>query len=402
MNILYVLADRGHDLSTHQGYAVHVKKILHGLEKSGHHTFLITINENTNLPGFGKHKCTPHRYVRGIHKILPYTGLYNSLRIFRAIMRLAQNFKFDLIHERYGLYSLGGVLAAHYFKIPYILEVNAPLIEEKKLFTIPLTMWQKRITSLISRLNLKCAKKIIVVSNILKTYLQHQFKVNSDKIIILPNAAEFPEFLDNRKVQEIRSKFSKDDILVGYVGTFQPWFGIEHLITGFAEAHQKINHITLLLVGNGVAKVDCEKLVHQLHLSAKVHFIGAIPHEEIRYYLSAMDIAVAPYVDLPMGFYGSSMKVFEYMAAGKAIIASRVGQIQEVLNHEVEGLLVPPGVPAAIARAIYRLAINPQLRAQFGENAMKSAREKYSWKLYVQRLEEVYANEIRHSMLNSR
>ena len=112
LSILYLLADRGHDLSLHQGYTVHVQKILSNLTKMKHRPFLLTINERKKLPNFESYLTIPHRYVRGIHKILPYTGLFNSLRIYLEILRLNNNYRFDVIHERYGLHSLGGVMAA--------------------------------------------------------------------------------------------------------------------------------------------------------------------------------------------------------------------------------------------------------------------------------------------------
>jgi len=390
MKILYLLADQGLDLTQHQGYAVHVRKIIHGLNAIGHQTFLLTINSHSSLLNWGQHLCIPHAYVRGIHKILPYTGCYDSCRIFHHILSLSQRFQFDIIHERYGMYSSGGVWAAHFLKVPYVLEVNAPLIEEKRLFTTPVTGWQKFCAHFTAFYNFKTARKIIVVSQLLTSYLTGQWKIPENRIHVMPNAADVDMVADDLQVKEIRSCFPGRRIIVGYVGTFQPWFGIENLIAAFASAATQLNHLALLLIGDGAARSQLERLIHKFQIAEKVHFTGAISHEQIPGYLAAIDIAVAPYRELPMGFYGSSMKVFEYMAAGKAIIASALGQITEIIAHERDGLLVPAGNIDELSRAIIRLAENQSFRKFLGANAQLKARQRYSWQNYIKQLEVIY------------
>ncbi|MFZ5517062.1 MAG: glycosyltransferase family 4 protein [Candidatus Zhuqueibacterota bacterium] len=390
LNILYLLADRGHDLTRIQGYTVHVQQILTALRKKNHQPFLLTINDSSDLPGFHDYETLPHRYCRGVHKLLPYTGVVNSARILRRILELNGLRHFDLIHERYGLYSLAGALAAQILDIPHILEVNAPLIEEKQLFSRPMTGAPQWIARVISRMNYADADHILAVSGILKDYLVETGRVPSEKITVLPNASEVIVVEDSRK-HEIRERYGLDsETTVGYVGTFQPWFGIENFITAIPQIIARERKIKFLFIGDGAAKTQAESRAVQLGVADRVRFIPAQPREKLEELLAILDIGVAPYRELPVKFYGSSMKVFDYMAGGCAIVASRIGQVAEVVRHEQTGLLVPPGDIPALANSILRLVRQPDLRRRLGAQAQQELQERYTWSRYADQLGCIY------------
>jgi len=390
LNILYLLADRGHDLTRIQGYTAHVQHILASLQKKNHRPFLLTINDSGELPDFHDYETLPHRYCRGVHKLLPYTGAVNSLRVFQRILKLNAQRHFDLIHERYGLYSLGGVLAAQVLGVPYILEVNAPLIEEKQLFTRPMTGAPRWIAHVVCRMNYACANHILAVSGILKEYLMEVGGVPPEKITVLPNASDVIAVDDSRK-HEIRRRYGLDsETTVGYVGTFQPWFGIENFIAAIPHIIAREKKVKFLLIGDGAAKSQAESRAILLGVADSVKFIPAQPREKLEDLLAILDIGVAPYKELPMKFYNSSMKVFDYMAGGCAIVASRIGQVAEIVRHEQNGLLVPPGDVPALADSILRLVRQPALRRQLSARAQQELQDHYTWSRYADRLSGIY------------
>ncbi len=390
LKILYLLADRGHDLTRIQGYTVHVQKILENLRRKNHRPFLLTINSQWQLPGFENYASIPHVYCRGVHKFMPYTGALNSLRIFRKIMKLNETYHFDLIHERYGLYSLGGAVAARFLNIPYFLEVNAPLIEEKQLFTSPMKGVPRWIAELISRMNYSFADHIFAVSKILQSYLAERAVVSPSKISVLPNASDAITLNEQQKL-EIRERFGlNSEVTVGYVGTFQPWFGIENLVKALPRIISFEKKVIFLFIGDGEAKKKCDVLSQQLGVRHKIKFIDALSHEKLQELLAILDIGVAPYKKLPVKFYGSSMKVFDYMAGGSAIVASDIGQVSEIVEHEKSGLLVPPGDGNALAEAILRLVQNPKLRRSLGETAKAKLQDNHTWAGYADRLVQIY------------
>jgi glycosyltransferase involved in cell wall biosynthesis len=150
--------------------------------------------------------------------------------------------------------------------------------------------------------------------------------------------------------------------------------------------------LKFLLVGAGKLKGEMEQTIRDAGLIDKVIFTGAVAHERVPSLLDACDILVSPHVPLADGsdFFGSPTKLFEYMAMGKGIVASRLGQIGDVLSHEESALLVPPGDSNELAASIMRLAKSKDLRERLGENARRVAVEKFTWRHNARRVLNAY------------
>ena len=137
---------------------------------------------------------------------------------------------------------------------------------------------------------------------------------------------------------------------------------------------------------------EVERLLEPERDSGRVIFAGTVEHDSVPAFLDACDILVAPHVPLADGseFFGSPTKIFEYMAMGKAIVASRLGQIGEVLTDNETALLVTPGGVDEMAGAIVRLVESDRLRARLGENARRAAVEEHTWTHNAQRVLDAY------------
>jgi glycosyltransferase involved in cell wall biosynthesis len=111
--------------------------------------------------------------------------------------------------------------------------------------------------------------------------------------------------------------------------------------------------------------------------------------------VAAFDLALAPHVPNADGspFFGSPTKLFEYLAAGKPVVASRLGQIAEVIEHGVNGWLVPPGDAEALAAAVTALAGDPALRERLGRAARAGAAARHGWDAHVRRILDALASE---------
>jgi glycosyltransferase involved in cell wall biosynthesis len=140
-----------------------------------------------------------------------------------------------------------------------------------------------------------------------------------------------------------------------------------------------------ILVGNGSLQEETRKILQEFERSAQVIFTGMVPHDQVRSYLDAADILTSPHVPLPDGkpFFGSPTKLFEYMAMGKAIVASRLDQLAEVLTHRQTAILVEPGSVSDLTAAIRLLAGQPELRNQLGRGARQAAIDRHTWKQNV-------------------
>lgn len=113
-------------------------------------------------------------------------------------------------------------------------------------------------------------------------------------------------------------------------------------------------------------------------MQAALHWVGAVHPRDVPGHLTAIDVAVAPYLDAT-DFYFSPLKVYEYMAAGRAVVASSIGQLQTVLEHGRTGMLYPPGDVRALAACLLQLIDQPQLCQQLGRAARQAAISKHSW-----------------------
>ncbi len=393
LNILYLIGDRGLDLTKGEGYKIHVLKIIDGLRKKGHKVFLLAINEGKLLPEFENYLTLRHKYLRFFfHRFFPFTGTLNSVNILRHIIRLHKLHKFDVIHERFGLYSFGGILAAKTLCIPHLTEINGPCVEEKKLFTKDISPVQKFTAKMIRKFCLRNTDYAVAVSNNLKSFLLDNHLINrGDKIAVLPNAADAAAFNKRFDAQSIKDSLSlKDKFIIVYIGTLQVWYAIEDLISAFHQVLKEIPNACLLIVGTGQARKPLEDLAGNLGISDDVRFTGYVQHEKIPEILSIADVAAAPFKELGMPFFGSAIKIFEYLSAGKPIVATKIGQIAEVLQDQHTALLVTSGCIDELANAIIRLARDEQLRDYLAKNAKMEA-QKYSWDNYINQIENMYA-----------
>jgi glycosyltransferase involved in cell wall biosynthesis len=123
-------------------------------------------------------------------------------------------------------------------------------------------------------------------------------------------------------------------------------------------------------------------------LADRVLLTGLVERDRALELLAASDVCVSPHVGNPDGsrFFGSPTKLFEYMGLGKAIVASDLEQIGEVIEDERTGLLTPPGDAGAAARAVVRLLEDPGLRERLGAGALHEAESSYSWVAHTRRI----------------
>jgi len=172
---------------------------------------------------------------------------------------------------------------------------------------------------------------------------------------------------------------------VGFVGTLKPWHGLSILVQAFARLHCQDPHTRLLVVGDGPERPNLVADLSARGLLSAAHFSGAVPVCAVPGFLASMDIGVAPYPQTS-NCYFSPLKVYEYMAAGLAVVASRVGQLSELIEDGRNGLLTPPGDAIALADALDRLRRAPTLRRRLGTTARKVVLQQHTWEQVVRQV----------------
>jgi len=333
---------------------------------------------------------------RRFHLFREAANLSYNIRFIAAVYKVLAQKRPRLLYQRHGRFLFAGALLSRLMGIPLVLEYNASEDWMAKHWDparfIP---WLR----LCERVSVKAASLIVVVSNPLKQQLM-EVGVSAERILVNPNAVDPEWFHPNCGGAKLRQDLGiqAEEVVVCFVGTFSYWHGVAVLEQAIRSLMNRTERpgclLKFLLVGDGPLAPQLRNALDPYARSGLVTFTGAIPHKSVRMYLDAADILVSPHVPMPGGrsFFGSPTKLFEYMAMGKAIAASALDQIADVLEHARTALLVKPGEPGELAEAIQRLAADAQLRIELGRNARETALTHHTWQQNARRVLAYYAD----------
>lgn len=287
------------------------------------------------------------------------------------------------VYQRHALGTYAGLMVARRFGVPLVLEYNGSETWVAKHWGQGLK--HGRLLTACENLVLRRADLVVTVSDVLKEELLAR-GIHAERIVTIPNGVDLDVFHPARDVAGLRKSLALDGMaVVGFIGTFGPWHGVEVLVQAFASALRSAPELRagtrLLLVGEGSRSAAVRELVLRLDLHDVVVFAGLVPQSSGPDYVRLFDVAVAPTVPNPDGtpFFGSPTKIFEYMAAGRAIVASALGQVGDVLRDEETALLVPGGKPIELSNALLRLLRDGSLRTRLGMKARSEAERHHSF-----------------------
>jgi glycosyltransferase involved in cell wall biosynthesis len=304
-----------------------------------------------------------------------------NFRFARGVQRGLASATPAAFYQRHCRFAIAGALLATRLKVPLILEYNGPegWIADH---------WDptpfRSLIALCEELTLRCATRLIVVSEVLREELAGR-GIPADRIRVNPNAVDPDHFCPGRAREAGRENLNvaPDEVLIGFAGSFSLWHGIEILERAIVRLLNapSTSRLRFVLMGNGLLHGEMRSALATYEKTGKVIFTGSLPSEKVAEYLDASDILVSPHIPMPDGsrFFGSPTKLFEYMAMGKGIVASRLEQLAEVLEHDRTGWLVTPGDVEELTQAIRRLALDPAKREALGMAARRAAVERHSW-----------------------
>ena len=409
LRVVYAVQNAGGiDLEVDLGDGVPVKNSLMGLQARGHRVSCLSLNGRSvlDIPDVstpsaarrirvGLSGAKPFLWVESaIRRVqkglrLPYFAFFDSFRFYEACLRVLPGA--DLCHEHHGLFGVGTALACYRLGIPYVLTFSADQLLEKELKGVPLRGIHRLVAVWETKLSLTLADRVICVSNATRRNLVSRWGLRSAKIEVLPNGVDLKLFGAHADPGSVRQEWGLDGgPIVTFVGGFQIWHGIEFLVECFRRVVEAVPNAKLLLVGDGPTRPAVERAISNLGLESSVQVTGLVPQQKVPAILAASDVAVLPYPQLPQEMWFSPLKLYEYMAAGKAIVATRSGQIEEVLRDQENGILIEPGDVVAFAEAITSLCNDPARASKLGASASRQARQSHSWEHYVERVETIY------------
>lgn len=283
---------------------------------------------------------------------------------------------YDFIYQRYSRFNWTGVALSIVTGIPLALEFNGSEVWVSRQWDPIDQLW---LLTRFERLNLRAADLLFVVSKVERRNLIDA-GVIPNKIMVNPNGVDTDRFRPDCGGREIRAALGVETkTVVGFVGTFGPWHGAPVL----AEAARLVipnTNCHFLFVGQGDQRAQTESIITSSQVSAT--FTGRVSHDDVPAYLDACDILVSPHVPAADGseFFGSPTKLFEYLSMSKPVIASRLGQIADVIHDGENGLLIEPGDASALAGAIERLARDESFRGRLGTAGRQTVVERYTWR----------------------
>ena len=399
MRIAYLCTDFGIPIHGNKGASIHVRELSRALHSLGHEVLILSPRAGGPAPaGFP----VPVRElpVEGvdetIHGLLrddPAAGedvaqefrsiLYTSGLRYRALEEL-RRYSPDFVYERYSLFGVAGLGLARELGAPLLLEVNAPLSEEQAAHR---RLGLGGTARGLEREILRNADRVIAVSAELERWLVRS-GVRPDRVAVLPNGVDVDRFaVTDTEREAVRARLGLGGKpVVGFLGTLKAWHGTETLLRAVGLLQRRRYSPAVLVVGDGPQRSALEALARSEGIAELTVFTGAVPHERIPEYVAAMDVGTAPYAQAE-NFYFSPLKLFEYMAAGRAVVAADVGQVRECVRHGESGWLYPPGDVEALAAALHHLLEeDPDRMRAVGRAGQEYVRLHHTWEKNARRV----------------
>jgi glycosyltransferase involved in cell wall biosynthesis len=296
-----------------------------------------------------------------------------------ALANLIRQEKIDLLHlHGYSAANFGRV-AARKSGIPSVMHEHAVLKVLPHQYAMD---WLLRPKTDVA----------VGVSANVREFMISGRSVSPDKIRVIWNGVDLNNFKTAaaNKVKAFREQFgiANHHRVIGTVTRLREEKGNRYFIEAAVSVLREFPDARFIVAGDGPQRDMLERLAKNLGLDGKLRFAGFV--SEVAVAFAAMEIAVM--ASLTEGF---PLALAEAMAAGKAVVATSVGAMKEMIQHEENGLLVPPAESTALATALLRLLKNPPLRHHLA-NAARQRSQDFSIERNVQALEALYAEMLAH------
>ncbi|WP_052727378.1 glycosyltransferase family 4 protein [Methanosarcina siciliae] len=328
-----------------------------------------------------------------------YIPLFGTTRIKRTILLnslfwiiyplyLLTKKKPDLFYQRFDgtLFISPSLIFSKLFKIPLVMEVNGDMIDEISMRSEPQVYLE--IIKLCEKNYYSNASRIIVVTEGIKKAIIKNYCIPEEKIEVIGNGVNTDIFRPLNNTSNLKKKYGFDEKnVVIFVGILVEWQGLKYLVEAAPAVLEEKPDTVYLIIGDGPLKNEIVQKVKDLKIHEKFIFTGFVSHEEVPLYINASDVCVVPKIPLKSGY--SPLKLYEYMACGKAVIASDVRGF-EILEQAKAGILVEPQNSQKLSEAILKVLEDEALKREMGKRGYKEALMHHSWKSVAQKTEDLF------------
>lgn len=378
MRILY-----HHRIRSKDGQYVHLEELVHALEELGHEVILVgpravessRFGSDAGIVALLKRTLPRHAYefLEFVYAFGAYLRLRKAVRQHRP----------DCLYERYNLFLPSGVWIKRRFGLPMLLEVNSPLLDERRqyggLALVKLARWSERFAW-------READRVLPVTEVLADRIRKE-GVSESNIVVIPNGVDLARFNPTDRDRAKRQFGVQGRLVLGFTGFLREWHGLDRVVEFIADRRRDLS-CHLMIVGEGPARSALEKLARERCVQDRFTFTGVVDRHRVADYVAAFDVALQPAVVS----YASPLKLFEYMAMGCAIVAPASPNIQEILTDQENALLFTPGDTQAFADAVEKVCQNSQLRKSIGQRAMDTIVTRgFTWENNARRVAELFS-----------
>ena len=295
-------------------------------------------------------------------------------------------FKPNLVYNRMGVFSIAPVLFSKIFGLPHVLHLADDIVGNMKINNVnPVLI---TIYKVIEKISCSNSSRITTAHSRVKDIIHERNNILLNKIVLIPNGANIDAFKP-MSIIRVRKELNLEDdkFYIGFVGGLDRWQGVEHLIKSAPLILKIYRNVRFLIVGDGYMREELIDHAEKNNVSDVFTFTGSIPYEKVPLYINACDICVT----LKMkGIPGSALKLNEYLACEKPVIATKGADYGfEILEEYNAGILVDTEKPEEVADAIITLLKNKELRDEMGKNGRKYVVENRSWERVAREVEKM-------------
>jgi glycosyltransferase involved in cell wall biosynthesis len=364
-----------------RGTPLRVERLAQALSARGHHVELITyhVADNPQPLGFPVHRIfhRPVYWRMPVGPSLRKLALYDPALAWKLSRVLARR-KFDVVHAHHVEGLLVALPVRLRYRIPLVYDAHTMLSAELPSYVPGLTRGVfGTVGAWLDGALPRRADHVIAVTSDIRDRLMQVHGIDPERVSVVTNGVETDCF-------RIEAPARSDNVIrFIYTGTLAPYQNVDLLLEAFARARQVRSDLRLCFsVSSSFGPF--EATARRLGVRAAIEVLTD-GFAELPLRLAAAAIAVLPRISCP----GIPQKLLNYMAAGKAIVASAGSA--KVLEHERTGLIVADGDVGGFAQAMLRLAADPLLREQLGRSARARVESEFSWEKAAERMEPVYA-----------
>ena len=383
MRILHVL---DHSAPILSGYTYRTLSILHEQRRLGWETAHVTSSKHAaetlveESEGFRFYR-TPA--PRGVHSRLPLVGQLAVVRELESRLRaLVPELEPDILHAHSpSLNGLAALRVGSDFGLPVVYEVRA-FWEDAAVDhgTSREGGARYRATRALETHVLRKADAVAVICEGIRKDVVAR-GISQEKLTVIPNSVDVDRFSAARRrdAELARGLGLEGCEVLGFLGSFYAYEGLELLIEAFPALLEKRPRLRVLLVGEGPREEALRRRVRELGVADKVLFPGRVPHSEVRRYYDLVDVLVYPRFAMRLTETVTPLKPLEAMAMGKLLVASNVGGHRELIRDGETGLLFEAGSASDLVRKVILAFEDEELRRRIPIRARRFVEEERTW-----------------------